>query len=218
MKIRLHLLATGVAAVLSLSARADTLTFTPSPPDLADLDEAQVYTWRLSNINLSGMTITGARLTFTNIAVGTPLDNRLYLHLLDTARSAGVASFSDQPASSSGLLDDFVDPRYHSQSGWLVPTGTADTFLTAPDVPMTPSILLFNFSAAQVQALSTYIANGGNFALGFDPDSTTAPENFFNDGVKFEIFTMPIPEPGTMALLVFGAVALIAAGKRARPI
>ena len=93
------------------------------------------YTWRINNVNLRGQTITGARLTISNIRNWDRSRNILFIHLLDNARNAGVASFVDDPTNSvpvTDIRDDFVDPRYHNRSNWLVAPGTADTFLTSP--------------------------------------------------------------------------------------
>ena len=85
---------------LSSAAKADTLTFTPNPADMGDLDHHDVYTWRVDNVNLHGQQITGARLTITNIANWNNTANTLFIHLLDSARNAGVASFQDEPADA----------------------------------------------------------------------------------------------------------------------
>jgi hypothetical protein len=89
--------------VLSVPAavNADTLTFqapatAPNAgsggPNQFDLDHHSAYTWRIDNVNLTGQTITGATLTFTNIRNWDSNPNMLFIHLLDSARSAGVAS------------------------------------------------------------------------------------------------------------------------------
>ena len=197
------------------SVKADTLTFTPSPVDLNDLDHHMVYTWKVSNVNLQGKQITGARITFKNIANWDNNPNKLFVHLLDNAKYSGVAGFVDDPNSSNtsvAMIDDFVDPRYHNLSNWLVANGTADTLLhTYVNLTTTPQTLVYNFSASELTALFNYITNGGNFALGFDPDC-----HFFNDGIKFEIFTSnnPVPEPTTMALLGTGLAGLYARRRR----
>jgi PEP-CTERM motif-containing protein len=201
------LLSIATLAFLSLpaTALADTLTYVPTPADLNDLDHHSVYTWRIDNVNLNGQTITGVKLTFSNIRNWDANANRLFMHLLDTAKGSGVRSFIDDPSGVAPVIDirdDFVDPRYHSNPNWLVASGTADTFLTSQSFGTTAQTFVYNFTQAQISALASYIANGNNFALGFDPDC-----HYFNDGISLKIYTEKtntVPEPTTMLLLGTG--------------
>jgi hypothetical protein len=198
-------------------ALADTVKlYQPTPANLNDLDHHMAYTWRIDNVNLAGQTITGAKLTFKNIRNWDGNPNMLFVHLLDTAKNAGVASFVDDPSNSSpvtDITDDFANTRYHNRSDWLVANGTADTFLAQHSFPTTGSDWVIDLADVgpnhvnMLNILAAYIANGNNFAFGLDPDC-----HFFNNGISFQLTTTPttttVPEPTTMTLLGTGLAGL----------
>ena len=97
--------AVGVVATFALGAAAQAQTFTPSDKDLGDLDHHSAYTWRIGGVDLTGLTITGATLEFDNIKNWNSGDNRLHMHLLDTARKGGVASFYDDNPNNGNVTD-----------------------------------------------------------------------------------------------------------------
>jgi len=136
--------------------------------------------------------------------------------LLDTAKTAGVASFVDDPSNetpvpSSQIIDDFADARYHNRSDWLVAAGTADMFLTSQSFSTTPTNYLYTFTADQLRALNTYVANGRDVALGFDPDC-----HYFNDGLEFTITTAAVPEPSSLVVASTGVLILVGYAWRRR--
>jgi hypothetical protein len=188
MKSILTLLALAVSA---LNALAVSYTYTPTPADLNDLDHHMAYTWRIDNINLGNATITGATLTFNNIANWDPNPNILFIHLLDTAKYSGVSSFIDSP-NDTGMADNFAGSLLASNP--LVASGTGNTLLTSKSFTMTPVNYTYTFTAAQLASLQAYITNGKNIAFGLDPDC-----HFFNNGVTF---SFSVPEGGTTAALL----------------
>lgn len=183
-------------AILGMAASAHatltTVSFQPHPTDLNDLDHHMVYTWRIDNINLSGMAISGATLSIANISNWDNTPNVLHLHLLDTAVNPGVTSFVDDPSNKTpetDMTDDFISTRYHNDPHWLVKNGTADTFLANPSFTTTGVNYTLNFTPSQLQALSSYVSNGNDIAFGVDPDC-----HFYNDGIKFTMSLTPVPE------------------------
>jgi hypothetical protein len=122
-------------------------------------------------VNLAGKTITGATITFRNISNWDSNTNMLFVHLLDTAKNAGVSSFQDAPSNQTPVTDihdDFAGTRYLNNP--LVAAGTGNTFLTQRSFTTTATNFVYTFTADQLQVLSTYFLNGGDVAFGLDPD------------------------------------------------
>lgn len=176
-------------ACLATGSRAavTTMDFQPTPVDLNDLDHHLVYTWRIDNINLTNVSITGASMTFTNIANWDSNPNMLFVWLLDTAIGSGVRTVQDVDASQAPVTD--IADAFLGSLPTLLNGSTAKTKLFQHSFTTTPTTWTYNFSASELLALQTYINNGHDIAFGLDPDC-----HFFNDGVKFTLTLTPVPE------------------------
>jgi hypothetical protein len=216
----------GIILLASLvTSRATTYTFSPTPANLNNLDHHLVYSWRVDNITLgTNVVITGATLTFSHIANWDNTANMLFVHLLDTAKYAGVHSFTDAtgaPVSSSQIHDNFATPYLNTTnpsspyynplivSGTGNTPATGNTWLFSRPFTMTPTNYTFTFTAAELVILQSYIANGHNIAFGIDPDC-----HYFNNGITFSFTTASVPEAGSTGALMGMAVGLLLYARR----
>jgi len=191
-------------ACLTNTSRATVMSFTPSPADLYDLDHHYSYSWRIDSISLpTNAVIDSATLTFSNIANWDSTPNMLFGYLLDTATHSGVNTFQDHPFDEVPV-GDITD---HFANGAVIPSlitsSTAMTKLFQQSFTTTPTTYTFTFTTAELTALTNYINNGHDVALGFDPEC-----HFFNDGVTFTFdYVTPVPEMAN-AIPVFCLLAV----------
>ncbi len=212
--------ALAVSTGLSFSPLASAATITYNLGDLNDLDHHYLYARRFDSVNLgAGQTVTGATLFFDNIRNWDNNPNALFIHLFDTAKNSGLRSFMDDPVQSANglgddIINDFTNTRHHGNSSFPINMATtAGIHLVTPNYSgsgtpysftTTPTDYTYTFTGGQLAALNSYIANGNNFALGFDPDC-----HFWNDGVTLTLTTglAATPEPSSLLLMATGLAA-----------
>lgn len=179
-------------------AALTTLSFSPDPADLGDLDHHLVYSWKIDNINLTNLSVTSASITFKNISNWDNNPNMLFCWLMDTATHSGVANIQDVDPNQAPVVD-IVDAFLSPNS--LVLNSTAKIKLFQQSFTTSGSDFTYTFNAQQLAALTQYINNGGDVAFGFDPDC-----HFFNDGIIFKMNVTAVPE----AASAIPAAALVA--------
>jgi hypothetical protein len=272
--------AAGLVAIFTLfsvtAASAATLTFVaPGSGNMENLDHHAVYTWLIPGLTAGGSNalvraneeVRSAVLHFENIRNWNSETNRLFMHLLDTARTTGAVVASDtgsltingnvthspvtttvyrsiddpNPSNTNlAIRDDLgrntgVGSIYTAPGQLLVADTTANTPIgnnlelgaaghdygggvrvdqgwaqgalgdATHSFSTTAEDYNFTFGSGALTSLNAYILNGGDFAIGLDPDC-----HYFNDGIWLTLTTglrpnqTAVPEPGTMFLVASG--------------
>lgn len=206
-----------VFGLFASSAHAVLTTLSYSA-NLSDMAQNQAYTWRLDN--LPADVVTAATLTFTDVKNWDAATNKLFAHLLDSAKTGGLSSFTDGSSTRStvaDITDDFANPRHHASPDWLVAPGTGDAKLFGKSFTMTPTTWTYTFDEAELSKLNQYLSDG-TIAFGFDSDS-----HYFNEGITFSMMFLapppsasPIPEASTVLPLASILLMAVVVQSRSR--
>lgn len=204
------------APLFNLSLMGMTMSgsaeFTPSDHDIYDFPHGNYYTWGFSQVSTTtgGRPITSAELTIENINNWDAGANRLFIWLLDNGKNGNMSpggylkTYTD---SYSGIRDDFT------LSGWSAITKTQIGVYEDTNGTRFTDDLSFVFGGDLLAALNSYLANGDNFAIGFDPDC-----HFYNDGVKLKLGwdspIPPVPDAGTTSWLLLVGLGVLPVVKR----
>ena len=171
-------------------AFATIYEFTPSQPDLFDLDHSKYYLWGINWTPVAGEEIVSINLAIDDINNWDDYNNILYIHLLERMRT-GLAVRTDYQGGGDSI------------ASWASNNHISDLLLdtyTDSDGGVGGDVIdyLYSFSASDIAYFNLFAADG-NFGLGFDPDC-----HYWNSGVRFTIETRAIPEPASMVLFGTG--------------
>lgn len=197
------------AAVTGLSACADAGIIQPSPADAYDLDHSCFYIWDADISLQENEVLTSVSLFFNNINnwkiesydrlfIGLLNENEMNSAVSDYNMTKAFSSnvykavdnaFGNALANYSELLTVFTDDNeyWHYYYGWVNPSED----------------FIYDFTSSEIDLLNSYIADGGSFGIGLDPDC-----HFYNCGISLCYEVETIPEPAAVALMFIGALFL----------
>ena len=185
MKKLTSLIVLAVAVSVAPSAAAAVTTFAPNPANVGNLNHWRYYTWGIDlGFNTADTPVVEAELVFENIRNWSTLPNVLYIHMLDNSnQETGLAVSRDW-----GMFGGNAFGGQGVQiAQWTDHTGQGQD-------------LVLTFTAAQLEALNAYGADG-YIGFGFDPDC-----HYYNDGVSFRVVTAVVPAPGAVVLAGIGTM------------
>lgn len=232
-KLLLSVLTIATVSFAGLVTTTNTYNFTPTPNDLGDLQHDKASSWGI-NFNLSeGEVIKSAVLSINNLYNWRNNEwNALFINLIDNS-PAGVTFYNDLNMGSErndphyddnyfagvpGLsLDrlnyntdtspnDFNNIHLHSQRTGLAEKNY-DKVVYNDDGRAKAFDVSITLNSAEIDSLTKYINNNGNFGFGVDADC-----HFKNSGFKFTMTTETtndVPEPATLSLLGFSLIGLL---------
>jgi hypothetical protein len=246
-------LAALIVLALPSAALADTFTFNApastgeesgpgSGPNQVDLDHHRAYTWRISSgaassggtLSLAnGQQITSATLSFRSMQNWDANPNRLFIHLLDNARTTGgtaqpssggvgqiryVVDASGVPVPVNQIVDYFGTSNGLSTGNTLVAAGTGDIRLTDQAFrnavgPGSGEYALgagWTFNAATNTYVYTFTASQlqtftSFFLNGGNWAFGLDPDcHFWNNGITFTVTTQNAPIPEPATMALLG--------------
>jgi hypothetical protein len=211
--------------VFSAYAQAN-YTIRPSDADVFDLAHKYFYIWKVAPLIPSGETITQASILFKGINDWRiEPDDKMYIRLLSEDDIDAAIVADNMQNVSDGHHDIYRGTDYEASTdalngyGQLLTTyedkneyqktykylNSKGKLITVTEWVNPPEDFTYTFSPAEVDLLNSYLANGGVWGIGMDPDCYYL-HNYPNCYVELELCTTTIPAPGAVLLGGIGVV------------